>query len=86
MKGNLTVIIRDNDKNEDVVFYADSVHYNVQNGESVRILAYMADPEKDDEKTEEIADCRYGHSFVAVTSFTPTFLFCEKCGFGKDEV
>lgn len=81
MKGNLTIIVRDNDKNEDLVkFNVEAVNYRLTNADSVRIVAYLSDADTDDEVTQEITDCSFGHSLVTAFNLTTEVTFCQKCG------
>ena len=82
MKGKLTITVTDNETGRELaVLNADSVNYNFT-PESVRILAYYPQDalELDDDVTEKITDCRFGHSFVTSTGFTTEVTHCEQCG------
>jgi hypothetical protein len=86
MKRNLTLIIRDNDTNEDVVIDVEQVHYHFDNSGSVRILGYL--PTKEEVTTTvKIEDCSAGHSFVLTgLGFSRPYYSCEHCGANRDEV
>ncbi|HXN74909.1 MAG TPA: hypothetical protein VN855_00270 [Candidatus Acidoferrum sp.] len=40
----------------------------------------------DEEVTEEITDCRYGHDWSSVVDFQESKDYCKKCGIKRDEM
>jgi hypothetical protein len=49
--------------------------------EAIEVPVYFID----DEVTEEITDCRFGHSWISQNLFTDINHYCKNCGVKKDE-
>jgi len=98
MKPRYTVIVRDNEKKENVLelgAYDFSMRINTVYGFSstanlnMDATIRLAEPEEkvpnvynldEDDVTQEIKDCRYGHSLVTSMGLIKETTYCETCG------
>jgi hypothetical protein len=97
MKTRFTVIIRDNDRKENVMelnahgytirldtHYGRDPHVKLNLDADVELVEPGEKApnvyELDEEITQEIVDCSYGHSLVTKMGLLRETTYCEKCG------